>query len=152
MASAYYFDASVAVKAYSEEEGSDLVEEFLDCATEIYLSRIGTVEVAAAFFGKTKTGEIELEEAVALLEEFRVDLELIYRIVEVEAGIVDRSIAVAEKHHLRAYDCLQLATALLIQEQRAALQLEPLTFASADRELNAAATSEGMVVKNPGES
>jgi predicted nucleic acid-binding protein len=146
---AFYLDASIAIKAYSEEPGADCVEEVLDSRADIYLSRVGVVEVAAAFFGKTKTGVMQVEEAVSALKEFRLDVDSVYRVIEVGAVTSDRAIEVAKNHHLRAYDCLQLATALLLQEQRDALGLAPLTFASSDRELVAAARVEGLTVEDP---
>ncbi len=145
----YYLDASAAVKAYSEERGADRVEEILEHGTEIHMSRVCVVEVAAAFFGKTKTGEMRMEEAVAALEEFRSDVENIYRIAEVGPVTTNRAVEVAERHHLRAYDCLQLATALLLQEQRVPFELTPLVIVSSDAELNAAAEGEGLNVEDP---
>lgn len=146
---AYYLDASATVKAYSEERGADRVEEILEHGTETHISRVCVVEVAAAFFGKTKTGEMRMEEAVSALEEFRLDVENIYRIAEVSPVTTDRAVEVAERHRLRAYDCLQLATALLLQEQRAPLELAPLVLVSSDAELNAAAEGEGLSVEDP---
>src|SRR5215210_1491397 len=148
---AYYLDASAAIKAYSEERGADRVEEILEHGTEVHISRVGVVEVAAAFFGKTKTGEMWMEEAVSALEEFRLDIENTYRIAEVRSVTTECAIEVAERHRLRAYDCLQLATALLLQEQRASFELAPLVFVSSDAELNAAAEGEGLNVEDPAE-
>lgn len=136
---AYYLDASAALKAYSEEQGADRVEEILEHGTEIHLSRVGVVEVAAAFFEKARVGEMRMEEAVSALEEFRLDVESVYRIVEVGPVTAEKAIEIAERHRFRAYDCLQLATALLLQEQRIALELAPLILVSSHAELNAAA-------------
>lgn len=58
---------------------------------------------------------------------------------------------VARRHRLRAYDCLQLATVLLLQEQRAFFELPLLVLVSSDAELNAAARSEGLPVEDPSE-
>jgi uncharacterized protein len=147
----YYLDASAAVKAYSEERGADRVEEILEHGTEIHMSRVCVVEVAAAFFGKTKTDEMRMEEAVVALEEFRLDVENIYRIAEIRPVTTDRAIELAKRHRLRAYDCLQLATALLLQEQRVPFELAPLVLVSSDGELNAAAEGEGLNVEDPAE-
>lgn len=137
---AYYLDTSAAVKAYAREPGS-----------EVHLSRVGVVEVAAALFGKTKAGEMRALEAEAALEEFEADVQGIYRIIEVDPVTADRGVDVARRHRLRGYDCLQLATALLLQEQRAPLGLAPLVLVSSDAELNAAAKSEGLNVEDPAE-
>lgn len=149
MLDTYYLDASAAVKAYFEERGADRVEEILEHGTEIHLSRVSIVEVAAALFGKTKTGEMRMEEAVSALEEFRRDVQSIYRIAEVSTTTTDRAIKVAERYRLRAYDCLQLAAVQLLQEQHASFELAPLVLLSSNAELNAAAGSEGLAVEDP---
>lgn len=55
---------------------------------------------------------------------------------------------IAERYALRGYDAVQLAAAYAI---RAAIQAagEQVIFVSADRELNAAAASEGFAVEDP---
>lgn len=146
---AYYLDASAAVKAYSREMGSERVREILENAVEVHMSRVGVVEVAAALFKKTKTGEMRVEEAEAALEEFRLDVESIYRVVGVDAVTADQGVDIARRYRLRAHDCLQLATALLLQEQRVALEFTPLILVSSDADLNAAASAEGLPVEDP---
>lgn len=144
----YYLDASAAVKAYSEEAGADVVEDVLNGTADIYLSRVGIVEVVAAIFGKTRSGESGYEDAVAAAGEFAEDLNS-YRIVEVSAPSTERATEIARIHRLRAYDCLQLASVLLLQEQRDLARVEPLKLISSDLELNAAAEAEGLAVENP---
>jgi uncharacterized protein len=80
-----------------------------------------------------------------------LDGENIYRIVEIRPVTTDRAIELAKRHRLRAYDCLQLATALLLQEQRVPFELAPLVLVSSDGELNAAAEGEGLNVEDPAE-
>ncbi len=145
----YFLDASAAVKVYVQERGSDRVEEILDQGEDFYLSRVGVVEVAAAIFGKTKTGELEIGQAAAAVALLREDVEDVYQAIEVDPVTADRGIEAAERHKLRAYDCLQLASALLLQEQRASFELAPLVLVSSDEELNAAAGSEGLIVEDP---
>ena len=55
----------------------------------------------------------------------------------------------AEKHGLRGYDAVQLAAAQAINNLCIANDLHPLTFISADKELNTAAANEGLLVENP---
>lgn len=145
----YYLDTSAAVKAYYEERGGDRVEEILERGSEVHLSRVGIVEVVAALFGKVRSGDIGTEEAALTVQEFRSDVETVYRISEVIADTAERAIDIAERRRLRACDCLQLATALILREQRAAFGLSPLVLVSSDRELDAAASSEGMTVEDP---
>ena len=53
------------------------------------------------------------------------------------------------RHPLRAYDAVQLASALIVNRALQAAHLAPLIFLSADGHLNTAATAEGLAVDNP---
>jgi hypothetical protein len=55
----------------------------------------------------------------------------------------------ARSHGLRAYDAVQLATALDIHREHRQASLAPITLVSADQELNAAAATEGLAVDDP---
>jgi predicted nucleic acid-binding protein len=55
----------------------------------------------------------------------------------------------AETHALRGYDALQLASALEVNAGLVGRSLPPLTFISADRELNNVASAEGLGVDDP---
>jgi predicted nucleic acid-binding protein len=151
---AYYLDASAAVKGYVSERGSARVLDLLGAGPghELYLSRVGVVETASAIFRRVETGETELEEALFAVNRLKEDANGTYAIIEVVSETSERAIEVAEKYRLRAYDCLQLATALLLHEQRVALRMEPLILVSSDRDLNAAAKNEGLLVEDPAES
>lgn len=147
----YYLDASAAVKGYVAERGSERVLQLFEgeVGHELYLSRIGVVEIAAAIFGRVKAGEARAEEALSAVARLLEDAQNVYQVVEVDPETADRAIQAAERHRLRAYDCLQLATALLLQERRDAVGLAPLTLVSSDGELNAAAQSEGLTMEDP---
>lgn len=149
--SACYLDASAAVKGYVAERGSPRVLEILDPGEEreLYLSRVGVVEIAAALFRRARIGETAHGQVTFAVSRLRADTGNLYRMIEVVPATAERAIEVAEKHGLRAYDCVQLAAALMLQEQRAGFGLEPLTFLSSDRELNLAAGNEGLGVEDP---
>jgi len=54
-----------------------------------------------------------------------------------------------ERHPLRAYDAVHLATALRIHRWLVAAGQVGLAFLSADDRLNTAAAAEGLAVDNP---
>jgi len=54
-----------------------------------------------------------------------------------------------QKHGLRAYDAVQLAAAVALNNQRVAAGTGAVTLVSADQELNAAAAAEGLSVDDP---
>ena len=62
----YYLDASAAGKGYVAEWGSERVLRLLegDAEHELYLSRLGMVEIASAIFGKVKAGETRSDSAL----------------------------------------------------------------------------------------
>jgi uncharacterized protein len=72
-----------------------------------------------------------------------------YQIVELTAPIVEQTKSLLEHHQLRAYDAVQLASALLAQDVLRSAGLPPLILLSADDRLNAAASAEGLAVDNP---
>ena len=148
---AYYLDASVAVKGYIADRGSRRMLQLLEEGAnhEMYLSRIGTIEVAAALYRRTLSVETQPEEVFSAINRLREDIRSLYRIIEFSVVTASRAIEVAERNRLRAYDCLQLATVQLLQEQRASFDLTPLVLVSSDAELNAAAGSEGLAVEDP---
>jgi hypothetical protein len=55
----------------------------------------------------------------------------------------------AQTDRLRGYDAIQLAAALAVNDVGVAVGLPPLTFVSADAELNAVATVHGLLVEDP---
>ena len=55
----------------------------------------------------------------------------------------------ANAHALRAYDAVQLAAVLELNSRYQASGLGGITLVSADRDLNTAATAEGMAVEDP---
>jgi len=57
--------------------------------------------------------------------------------------------ALLERHPLRAYDALHLATALSVNRWLVEAGEKGLTFLSADACLNDAAAAEGLAVDNP---
>lgn len=69
--------------------------------------------------------------------------------VEVTETLATQAMRLAETHGLRGYDAIQLAAALAIQTLRVTQQLPAMTLVSADSELNAAATAEGLIVEDP---
>ncbi len=57
--------------------------------------------------------------------------------------------ALAETYGLRGYDAIQLAIGRAVNTLSIGNGLLPITFVSADNELNAAVTSEGLMIENP---
>ncbi len=146
-----YFDSSALVKLYIAEVGTGWVQGL--CAPTaghvIYTVRISGAEIVAALFRRARTGALSPSDAQAAAAQFKADLYNDYQIIEVTDALVDRAMALAEKHGLRGYDSIQLAAALELQTLRASLSLLSITFISADDALNNAAVADGLNAENP---
>jgi uncharacterized protein len=68
---------------------------------------------------------------------------------EITPALVSEAMKLANTHRLCAYDAVQLAAAVDLCRDWTADRLGEFVFVSADRDLNAAATAEGLMVDDP---
>ncbi len=148
---AYLLDTSAVVKRYIREIGTAWVRGIADPAAShlIYLARITDVEVTSAVVRRQRGGTISVSDATDTLQQFRRDLILGYRMIEVTPALLSDARSLAERHGLRAYDAVQLAAAVALDARWIAAGTGTITLVSADRELNAAAVAEGLSVEDP---
>lgn len=149
--SALFFDTSALVKRYARETGTSwIIGNFKTAANNrIYVSRVTSVEVIAAITRRVRVGSITTSDASKAITRFRRLFKGTLRKVEITNQLIEEASALAEKHFLRAYDAIQLASVLEIQQQRVAAKKTPIVLISADDALNMAATAEGLSVDNP---
>lgn len=147
----YFVDSSALVKRYISETGSTWVLSLFDPAlnNDILIAAITGVEIVAAITRRARSGSISAANAMAACNQFRSDLQSEYQVVEITERIITSAMALAETQGLRGYDAVQLAVGREINALCIANSLPPVTFVSADNELNAAAASEGLLVENP---
>lgn len=146
----YFFDSSALVKRYVKETGTGWVNAIVapTMANDLWLARMTGPEVVSAIARRQRGGSIAVADAAIALGDFRHDLANQYLMVEITPALVAHAMTLAETHALRGYDAVQLAAALEVNARYRALGL-PLTLVSADTELNAAATLEGLAVEDP---
>lgn len=134
------------MKRYVQETGTVWVRALTASGTGnfFYLARITDVEVTAALARRRGQPGLSVVQAVAALRQFRRDFGQDYRVVEITIALLQRAAQLADTHALRGYDAVQLAVALDVHARDQALVL-----VSADAELNAAATAEGLRVEDP---
>ncbi len=150
-----FFDSSATVKNYIAETGSNWVKSiFINIPkTEIYMASITEVEVVAAFARRRKGMSLSLLDATTAIPQFKSDFSRDFNTIDITGKVVSRAVDLSDKHSLRGYDAVQLASALEIYLRLDALGVDfnitPFTFVSADNELNTAALSEGLIVENP---
>ena len=148
---AYFLESSALLKRYVNEPGTDVVVALTapDIGRSLYVCRIALVEVVAAIARRRKGKTIRPKTAAVLLQRARGDFLSLFRVVEVSPQLLTDAVVFADRFELRAYDAVQLAAAALVKQNLAAANLPPLTFVSADRELNAGATAERLTVTDP---
>ncbi|MFN8513592.1 MAG: type II toxin-antitoxin system VapC family toxin [Thermomicrobiales bacterium] len=145
--SVFYFDSSALVKRYLRETGSVWVAGLTDPAAghRILVADVTLVEIAAAIARGTAPARHILrarDRAVTLVRRhFTTDY---------ETNVADRlaletAIDLTQRHRLRAYDAIQLATQLATNAVLLSARLpSPIFITAADNDLVAAARSEGL--------
>lgn len=130
------------MKLYADEPGADAVRR----ASNVVVSGLARVEIPAALWRKHRLGELDADEASALVEEFEwdwhggPDAEQRFAVVAVTDEILDEAARSVARHPLRALDAVQLASALAAR----AADPELATFACFDESLADAARAEGL--------
>jgi uncharacterized protein len=147
----YYLDSSALVKRYAREVGSAWIASLTDpaSANSIFVALVTGAEMVAAVTRKMRTGAVPPNDAQVALSTFKGHFKTEYLIVLVPAAVVDLAMVVAERHGLRGYDAIQLASALTVQAELSSSGVTLTPFVSADTHLNNAARSEGLSVENP---
>jgi uncharacterized protein len=147
----YQCDASGLVKRYVDEVGSDWVRAIVVPASAniVSIADITRAEVTSAFARRTREGIITLDERDALIQTFQAHCATQYRIVPTQPLIIDLATELLQRHPLRAYDAVQLASARIVNQSLIAHGLPPLIFVTADDRLIAAARGEAVTAENP---
>ena len=132
-----YLETSNLIKLYVEEEGTAEIKSLVKGADIVATSIISYAEARAALSRKYKEGGIEKRDYKLIKREFESDWNK-YFILHVNNDIIKATGDLAEKHGLRGFDALHLASALSLKEKSAT----SVTFSSADRKLAQAAERE----------
>ena len=150
--STFFLDTSVLVKRYAPEFGSAWVATISDAASghTILLAEITLVEVAAALAAKARIpGGLTTAERDAALSTFLQDCRHRYLLVGSDRPTLDLAVDLTQRHALRGYDAVQLATAHLANSDCVTRGVPPLTFISSDQDLLKAALAEGLTIDDP---
>lgn len=136
-----YLDTSSLMKLFVQEEGSRLVEALVEGSQGAAISLVGYAEARAALARASREARItpvEHRRAVRRLEEAWAD----FIVIAVHEPLIRLAGALAEKHFLRGFDSIHLASALSLQQQIG----EAITFSAADARLCGAAQAEGLAL------
>lgn len=117
------------------------------------LAEITLAEVAAALAAKHRTpGGISREQRDRALSLFLQDCDERFLLVPVDRPVVDSAVDLTQRHRLRGYDAVQLATALVAAETLKSQNLPSPVFVAGDDDLLAAAKAENLSVCKPEDS
>ena len=146
----YFFDSSALVKAYIAEAGTDWVRTILDDPQHrISISALAEVEVISAITRRFNEGDLTQGQLDQACDELGQDCAA-YFLVDITGQVLEAAVGNARSHSLRAYDAVQLASAIAVKTalvtQGAAIDF---TLVSADTALNDAARREGLQVEDP---
>lgn len=140
----YFLDASALVKRYVKENGTEAVRALFRRRRSLAAARLSAIEVPAALSRRVATGSLEQRGARRQVASLAKDLGNMH-VVELRAAVVALAADLVWKHPLRAYDAVQLASALHLMRASGV----PLTFVCADQVLCAVAKAEGTRVLHP---
>jgi predicted nucleic acid-binding protein len=142
----YFLDASAIVNRYILETGTLWMQALTDpAAGNVHcIARISRPETVAAINRRQRGGQIAPADAITALNDFDQDFAQQYLGVAMSDALIDHAAVLARTHGLRGYDAVQLAAALEVWSQ-----IRSTIVISADGDLNAAATAEGMAVDDP---
>jgi len=135
-----YLDTSALVKLYVDEPGRERVEAAVRNAERIATVRVTYAEARAAFARQRRERAItarDLRTLVRALDEDWASL----AVVEVTEASVRAAADLAERHAIRAYDALQLATAVQLHAEGATV-----AFCSFDVQLSRAARRQRLTL------
>lgn len=148
----YFLDTSAVVKRYLVEIGSPWVIHLTNSAVgnTIIIGEITRVEAAAAIAARQRaSGGISLQSRDRSVDFLLWHCDHEYRNVVLTPATLSKAVALTQRRRLRGYDAVQLAMALLTNEQLVSAGLAALIFITADADLIAAAQAEGLLAENP---
>lgn len=147
----YYLDASTLSKRYVQETGTAWVRALVvsTAGHTLLTGRISMVEVYSALARRQREGSVAAADCAIAAQAFTIHSVTEYEFVELDLNVVAVARNLLERHPLRAYDAVQLASAIIANQALTSVQLSPLVFLSADDRLNAVAVTEGVMVDNP---
>jgi len=136
-----FADSSALVKLYADEGGYQQVRGMAGIA----VAQLARVEVPAALWRKQRMGELSADDARLLTADFEADYfgtdsePPRFAAVAATGRLLDEAARLCASHGLRAYDAVQLSSALAVRRVDRSCR----TFAAFDRSLRTAAATEG---------
>ena len=138
-----YLDTSALVKLYVRERGTAAVRRQADDAEAVATSMVAYAEARAAFARLLRERPASRKRHRQRVAQFDRDWDR-YAVVELTPAVAHNSGEIAERHGLRGFDAIHLASALWLKSAYSG----DLAFMAFDRRLVPAAAAAGL--DNPG--
>ncbi len=119
----YFLDASALVKRYVREPGSDTIRSLFVRRRRMAVSALSAIEISAALWRRAREHDLDGDIAAGLVARATSDMTEML-VVEPRGAVLDLAAALVAKHPLRAYDAMQLASALRLSRSARL----PMTF------------------------
>lgn len=139
-----FCDTSALMKVYAQEQHSDWTRQAVTSACPCMVCQITWVEMCAAIALKGRTGQLTHSEGIAAMNRLTVEWAG-YSQLAIDSILIASAGDLAQSFGLRAYDSVQLASALRVHNQVGAA----MTFCCFDKQLNAAAGALGIQRTTP---
>lgn len=142
-----FADSSALVKLYADEVGHEHVRRLVSLA----VAQLARVEVPAALWRKQRMGELSASDARLLTADFEADYfgtdaePPRFAAVVATGSLLDEAARLCASHGLRAYDAVQLSSALAVRRADESCT----TLAAFDRTLRTAAAAEAFQLVPP---
>jgi predicted nucleic acid-binding protein len=139
-----FADSSALVKLYADEAGHEQIRSLVSVA----VAQLARVEVPAALWRKQRMGELSANDARVLTSDFEADYfgtssePPRFAAVVATGHLLDDAAWLCASHGLRAYDAVQLSSALAVRQA----DENCTTFAAFDHSLRTAAAAEGFAL------
>lgn len=111
-----YLDTSALVKLYVQEKGSDLVRELVRQCSAAATSKVAYAEARAAFARALRQGVMEDKDYREIVAALQNDWPT-YLAMEVSDAVILLAGDLSEKHGLRGFDSIHLASAVTLKTQ-----------------------------------
>ncbi|MBL6971913.1 MAG: type II toxin-antitoxin system VapC family toxin [Desulfobacterales bacterium] len=134
-----YLDTSSLVKLYVEEDESSKVDALVRSSEVTATSLVAYTEARAAFARRFREKAFTPDEHVRIKEFFDKDWSR-YLILNVTGDMIKLAGDLAEKHALRGFDSIHLASALTLRQELSS----PIVFSCFDDNLQKASEREDL--------
>lgn len=145
--SIYFFDSSALVNRYMPEVGITWIRSLTLSAANHQIF-IALTTLACGCTRHYHDGKLSLNILQAFRQLLMWHVQIQYQVIGLSSAIVLKALQLHEAHRLRAFDEIQLASALELQA-RLHVGGYQLTFIGSDNRLQTTASKEGLAVDNP---